>query len=104
MTKAIFSAWAVLAGAYLSSAANTYAGGTTINGGVLSIANDFNLGDLNGAGVTINAGTLLAAADVTTNRPITLGHTASGCHPRSAPPTAGPRIPPTLQDIEPSAK
>src|SRR5256886_7902942 len=33
-----------------------------------------------------------------------LGQTARGCQPSSAPPTAGPRMPPTLQDIEPSAK
>lgn len=55
------------------TAANTYAGGTVINTGVLNINADAALGNA-AAGVTINNNaTLQAAANVTTNRTITLG-------------------------------
>jgi autotransporter-associated beta strand protein len=52
-------------------AANTYQGGTTINGGTLAVANDAALGATSGT-VAINYGTLEFKAGTTTNRPIVL--------------------------------
>jgi fibronectin-binding autotransporter adhesin len=50
---------------------NTYAGGTTFTGGVLSIASDANLGAATG-NHTFNGGTLLTTAPVTSARSISL--------------------------------
>ncbi len=51
---------------------NTYAGGTTIDGGgTLQISSDANLGDAAG-GLTFNNGTLQLVAPIVTNRDITL--------------------------------
>ena len=50
---------------------NIYSGGTTINGGVLQVSSDANLGDAAG-GITFNGGTLRATADLTSNRDIVL--------------------------------
>ena len=55
---------------------NTYAGGTTINGGTLAINNSASLGATSG-GLTINAGTLEVSTGFTTTRLTTLGNTAS---------------------------
>ncbi|TWS93195.1 autotransporter-associated beta strand repeat-containing protein, partial [Reyranella sp. CPCC 100927] len=51
--------------------ANTYTGGTTINGGTLSIAADNNLGSVSGA-LTIGVGTLLITAPFTTARAVAM--------------------------------
>jgi len=53
------------------NAANSYSGGTTIRGGVLSVSADANLGAASG-GLTINGGTLAATASFATNRAVTL--------------------------------
>ncbi len=53
--------------------ANIYFGGTTVTGGAtLGINADSALGDLSG-GLTLNNGTLLAGADITTARAVALG-------------------------------
>jgi fibronectin-binding autotransporter adhesin len=44
------------------SGINTYTGGTTISGGVLSVNNDSNLGDISG-GITLQGGELLTTLD-----------------------------------------
>lgn len=55
------------------SGVNTYAGGTTISGGILNVNSDDALGSIIG-GVTISGGaTLQADADFTSSRVITLG-------------------------------
>jgi len=52
---------------------NSYTGGTTVTGGgILAIDSNVRLGDLSGA-LTLNNGTLLALADMTSSRPVTLG-------------------------------
>ncbi|NSX04284.1 autotransporter-associated beta strand repeat-containing protein [Cupriavidus gilardii] len=51
--------------------ANTYAGGTRIDGGTVSIAADANLGDASG-GLTLNGGTLQTTADLSSTRTVTL--------------------------------
>jgi outer membrane autotransporter protein len=50
---------------------NTYQGGTAINGGVLAVFSDANLGAA-GTGVSFGGGTLQALASFTSPRPITL--------------------------------
>lgn len=55
---------------------NTYAGGTTINGGTL-IANSATSMGATGGGLTINAGTLEVSTGFTTTRVYTLGNSAS---------------------------
>ena len=52
--------------------ANYYQGGTTIEGGVISISADNQLGKST-SGITLNGGILLVTASMTQNRPITLG-------------------------------
>lgn len=56
---------------------NTYAGGTTINGGTLQIDADSSLGNSSGVN-TINAGTLEVTQTISTSRNFTLGNAASG--------------------------
>ncbi len=51
--------------------ANTYTGGTRIEGGTVSIAADANLGDASG-GLTLNNGTLQTTADLSSARAVTL--------------------------------
>ena len=53
------------------SAVNSYSGGTTINGGTLSVAGDTSLGSLTG-GLTFNGGTLKTLSGISTLRPITV--------------------------------
>ena len=64
------------AGTVVLSGLNTYAGGTSIDGGTLSISQSANLG-ANTGGVTINAGTLEISGSFSTNRAFTLADTAS---------------------------
>ena len=52
---------------------NTYEGGTTVNGGILSIASDGSLGATSG-GLTLNGGTLQTTASLLSARSITLGN------------------------------
>jgi fibronectin-binding autotransporter adhesin len=54
------------------SGANTYAGGTQINGGVLAVSADGNLGASTG-GLGLDGGTLLLADGFTSGRAVTLG-------------------------------
>ena len=63
-------------GTVVLSGANTYAGGTSIDGGTLSISLSTNLG-ANAGGVTINAGTLEITSGFSTNRVFTLANAAS---------------------------
>jgi autotransporter-associated beta strand protein len=64
------------AGTVVLSGVNTYAGGTSIDGGTLSISQSTNLG-ANAGGVTINAGTLEITSGFSTNRVFTLADAAS---------------------------
>ncbi|WP_426703068.1 autotransporter-associated beta strand repeat-containing protein [Rhodanobacter sp. Col0626] len=59
-------------GSLLLSGTNTYAGGTFINGGIVNVNNDTNLGNASGA-VSINGGTLRNTGALTSARGITLG-------------------------------
>ncbi|MGK6317662.1 autotransporter-associated beta strand repeat-containing protein [Neorhizobium sp. DT-125] len=59
-------------GTLVLTGANTYAGGTAINDGVLQIASDANLGAAAGA-ISIDGATLRTAADISTSRTVTLG-------------------------------
>src|SRR6185437_7117977 len=54
------------------TAANNYAGGTTVNVGTLSVASDANLGAPS-SGLTLNGGTLSNSAAFASARSITLG-------------------------------
>lgn len=64
------------AGTLVLGGNNTYTGGTTIDGGVVSVANDANLGAMSG-GVTFNGGTLKNTAAFTTARTISLAGNGS---------------------------
>ncbi len=64
------------AGTLVLSGTNTYTGGTAINGGVLSISADDNLGDSSGS-LAFNGGTLQTTATVSDNRAVTL-YTSGG--------------------------
>ena len=56
---------------------NTYNGGTTINGGILSVASNANLGDAAG-GLAFNGGKLAATGAVNMARAITISGTGNG--------------------------
>jgi autotransporter-associated beta strand protein len=58
-------------GRLMLTAANSYAGGTTVNGGAFAVASDTALGNA-GAAVTINNGTLELLSGATIARPIVL--------------------------------
>lgn len=58
-------------GTLILSGANSYTGGTAINGGTLQIASDGNLGDAAG-GISFDGGTLFTTADIASNRAIDL--------------------------------
>jgi fibronectin-binding autotransporter adhesin len=60
-----------LGGTLVLTGANTYTGGTAINGGTLRIANDANLGDAAG-GLAFNGGTLNTTASFDSSRGIDL--------------------------------
>ena len=51
---------------------NTYSGGTVLNGGVLRVANNNNLGAANGS-LSFGGGVLNTTSDITSARPVTLG-------------------------------
>ncbi|EIP97407.1 outer membrane autotransporter barrel domain-containing protein [Opitutaceae bacterium TAV1] len=54
------------------TADNTFRGGVTVNGGVLRIDRDANLGGTDGR-LTLDGGTLRTTADITLARPVTMG-------------------------------
>ena len=64
------------AGTVVLSGVNTYAGGTSIDGGTLSVSQSSNLG-ANGGAVTVNAGTLEVTSGFSTNRLFTVANSAS---------------------------
>jgi len=56
--------------------ANSYSGGTTVGGGILQVSSDANLGDVAGT-LSLQGGTLQAAASFSSGRNILLGSTNS---------------------------
>ncbi|WP_175108594.1 autotransporter-associated beta strand repeat-containing protein, partial [Pararobbsia alpina] len=58
-------------GTLVLSAANVYAGGTSLNGGVVQVSSDANLGAATGP-LSFNGGTLRTTADMTMSRATTL--------------------------------
>ena len=64
-------------GTQVLSGSNTYSGGTTIQSGVLSISQDYNLGAVSGP-LAITGGTLQSTASMTLNagRAVTIGPSA----------------------------
>ncbi|CAB3836229.1 autotransporter-associated beta strand repeat-containing protein [Achromobacter deleyi] len=67
-------------GTLVLDAANTYTGGTEINGGTVQIANDAALGAA-GAALAMNGGTLRTTQSLTQSRPITLGAMGGSVEP-----------------------
>ncbi|WP_241133581.1 autotransporter-associated beta strand repeat-containing protein [Achromobacter insuavis] len=67
-------------GTLVLNAANTYGGGTAINGGTLQIAADTALGAA-GAALGMDGGTLRTTQSLTQSRPITLGAMGGGLEP-----------------------
>ncbi|MCA6125775.1 autotransporter outer membrane beta-barrel domain-containing protein [Bradyrhizobium sp. WSM 1704] len=63
-------------GKLVLNGANTYTGGTVVNGGTLSISSDANLGAA-GTRVTLDTGTLQTTADITTGRNVTVPSTGT---------------------------
>ncbi|KTD99948.1 hypothetical protein ATE68_05720 [Sphingopyxis sp. H038] len=59
------------AGTLVLTGANSYTGGTLINGGTVRIGSDANLGDANG-GLSIGGGALHTTADIVSGRTVTL--------------------------------
>lgn len=59
------------AGTLVLTGANSYSGGTRINGGTIRIGSDVHLGDANG-GLSIGGGTLHTTADIVSGRAVTL--------------------------------
>jgi fibronectin-binding autotransporter adhesin len=64
------------AGTVVLSGVNTYAGGTSIDGGTLSISQSANLG-ANGGALTLNAGTLEITSGFSTNRAFSVTNSTS---------------------------
>ncbi|MEM1057686.1 MAG: autotransporter-associated beta strand repeat-containing protein [Verrucomicrobiota bacterium] len=60
-------------GVLILTAANTYTGNTHINGGVLSISSDANLGTTSTAALKISGGTLRVTSGFTTTRNVEIG-------------------------------
>ncbi|WP_333605857.1 autotransporter-associated beta strand repeat-containing protein, partial [Novosphingobium sp.] len=60
-----------LGGTLVLTGANSYTGGTAINGGTLRISSDANLGDAVG-GLSLDGGTLNSTASITSNRAVDL--------------------------------
>ncbi|MBZ9709428.1 autotransporter-associated beta strand repeat-containing protein [Mesorhizobium sp. ESP7-2] len=58
-------------GTLVLSGANSYTGGTAINGGTVQVASDGNLGDASG-GLSLDGGRLHTTADITSARAVTL--------------------------------
>ncbi|WP_183005759.1 autotransporter-associated beta strand repeat-containing protein [Achromobacter sp. UMC71] len=67
-------------GTLVLNTANTYTGGTEINGGTLQISNDAALGRASTA-LGMNGGTLRTTQTLTQSRPITLGASGGGVEP-----------------------
>ena len=67
-------------GTLILSGINTYAGGTTVNVGMLSVSSDANLGAA-GGGLTLNSGALQTTASFTSARAITLSGPGGGFLP-----------------------
>ena len=64
------------AGTLVLTAANTYAGGTTIQGGAVRVSDDANLGDVSGT-LSLQGGTLQAGASFASTRNLLLGSPSS---------------------------
>ncbi|QQO34452.1 autotransporter outer membrane beta-barrel domain-containing protein [Bradyrhizobium diazoefficiens] len=63
-------------GTLVLNGVNTYTGGTSVNGGTLSISSDANLGAA-GTGITLDTGTLQTTADIATDRNVTVPSTGT---------------------------